>query len=858
MQPGLAIALDETNSPAVAASDPDKPSCQGCRRRKLRCSRDLPTCTHCLRLSVECVYDDKRNKPGVKAGVIDGLSRRIEVLERAVLHDRELPSDVDDKPPAPTAASAAAAAAAATAAAAHGTGGSQTSILQTLSKLCVELCKLNERSTVAGSALPTLLPDTPSFRPPVASPASTSSLRPDLDRHDRRSDASSTPRKRRRVDACGNPTISIEVPFADLPEDILAYLPSPNLLGDIVDAYFTKLQPWIPILHETNLRKRINDASELPRLVLILHAMVVSAIRFAQPETHGLSPAEVYARTQRSRSIVVLNAMNELSVENLQALVIIAFDDIGSGCESRAWPIIGSLTRTVEYLQLSTEEGFHSAQPLLKPLLSMEPSSNWVEEEERRRVFWNIFNLDRFCSVFTGWNTSLTADDVHRRLPADGGLWHKEEPVITPFFGIWTRAQAKMGNSIAFLPAHYPSPEQSVDGVASHAEIPTATPQHHSRRRPSVQVDMSTVGAFAYCIEATESLSQVTTYFLQQRINFHDRAEVGSWLTRFKELDLRLVHWKMFLPEKWKDSNISRQPTLVNMDPNLTLAHLTHNTSMMLLHQRIAYPQPEWTNIVKLPSLCSAETCQNAALETQNIVEKYLKYGPDDGIVTNQFTFCVFVAARVMLVHWRYYETHLVPEFWLLVGYLDELAARWLGAIPLGDNSSATRPQPLATKFADELRSLHHRCVTDMDFTVDILAYSTVISHRQAARRNHIRNEQDSAVVPTYHSTLRHSPAAACDAELWSIHASSVQQRPGSTIHGPGMAVSLQPNPGTNSIAPNSELLLSSADSITHAEPPRDELSSISYLLLDPSFMDLDRVITLDEMMFTAPNIGSI
>lgn len=52
---------------------------------------------------------------------------------------------------------------------------------------------------------------------------------------------------------------------------------------------------------------------------------------------------------------------------------------------------------------------------------------------------------------------------------------------------------------------------------------------------------MTTVGAFAYCVEATESLSRVTTYFLQQGINFQDRQQVGNWLTRFKELDLRLV-----------------------------------------------------------------------------------------------------------------------------------------------------------------------------------------------------------------------------------------------------------------------------------------------------------------------------
>lgn len=54
-------------------------------------------------------------------------------------------------------------------------------------------------------------------------------------------------------------------------------------------------------------------------------------------------------------------------------------------------------------------------------------------------------------------------------------------------------------------------------------------------------MDMTTVGAFAYRIEATESLSRITTYFLQQKIDFQNRQQVSDWLTRFKELDLRLV-----------------------------------------------------------------------------------------------------------------------------------------------------------------------------------------------------------------------------------------------------------------------------------------------------------------------------
>lgn len=85
------------------------------------------------------------------------------------------------------------------------------------------------------------------------------------------------------------------------------------------------------------------------------------------------------------------------------------------------------------------------------------------------------------------------------------------------------------------MPANYPSPETA--DAAKTISNPSESPNIGGPN----QVDMTTVGAFAYCIEATESLSRVTTYFLQQRINFNDRQEVIQWLTRFKELDLRLV-----------------------------------------------------------------------------------------------------------------------------------------------------------------------------------------------------------------------------------------------------------------------------------------------------------------------------
>ncbi|KAI9150592.1 fungal specific transcription factor [Paramyrothecium foliicola] len=779
---------------------PDIPSCQGCRRRKLKCSREQPNCSHCRRLESPCIYDHKKHKPGLKLGAVGSLSRRVEVLEDAILNRPQEQGTCNHQQyeasnQGPTAS--------------H-------NVMDILSMLAGELHKLNNgtNSAVVGG---TEILNGHAVASPTVSPTSS--------RH-----TVERPRKRRRVDSCGNPNVDLSGTLEQDLNDIKTSLPPAALLEDIINTYFDITQPWIPVLHETRFRKRIQENDELPQLVVVLHAMVVAALRFVNNEDHGLSPQGIKQQMQRSRNFVKLAAMESLSVENLQSLIILAFTDIGNGEASKAWSIIGSLTRTVEYLQLSVETDHKNLEPLLKPFPTMLPPTDWTVEEERRRVFWTIFCLDRYCSVTTGWNTSLTSDDVQRRLPADGGLWHKEEAVTTPFFGIWDKSGAKLENSIAFLPGHYPSPEQTTDQANT---VPVT-----SRGRNSNAVDMSTVGAFAYCIEATESLSRITTYFLQQKVNFEDRQQVGSWLTRFKELDLRLVHWKMFLPQRWKDSNISRQPDLVNMDPNLTLAHVTHNASMILLHQSIAYPKPRWSRTFKLPSSCSADTCQGAAIETTTITQKYLKHTPRHGPVASQYAFCVYISARVLLVQWQYYKTELAAEFWILVESLDEMGQRWLGS--LLDSAGV---QCLAAKYACELRELHEKCVANPHFEIDILGYTSGMlqasaqtpssPNKHSTPRNHLHQRESSVEVQQ---------------QQWS-HGLGGQLDP----HSPSIVTQVSPRAQVDLVAnePGQTIMQTSAFNMNEALPS-DRLSAISHTLMDEHFTAMDRIISLDDMIFNA------
>ncbi|KAI8254830.1 Citrinin biosynthesis transcriptional activator ctnR [Colletotrichum sp. SAR 10_98] len=263
--------------------------------------------------------------------------------------------------------------------------------------------------------------------------------------------------------------------------------------------------------------------------------------------------------------------------------------------------------------------------------------------------------------IATGWNFSLTSADVKRRLPCEGALWEAGKPLQTPtpYFGVADQSSGATGT------------------------LPSARPEEAAQ---------DSLGGFAYCIEATESLSLVTSFFLQQAIDVSKPHEIQVWLMKFKQLDLRLVQWKIFLPEQWREACVLNNDGI--MDPNLSLAHVTHNTAVVLLHQGIAYPLPEWQSTrIRLPSASSSETCLTAATEVAIIAEKFLQ--DSQHVVSPQFAFCLFICGRMFLAHSLYYSVTLPRGFDSLVGSLRTIAKRWNGP---GDTS-----ENLASKFAGRL-----------------------------------------------------------------------------------------------------------------------------------------------------------
>jgi hypothetical protein len=113
--------------------------------------------------------------------------------------------------------------------------------------------------------------------------------------------------------------LSLQVtPEIDLPED---------LLESLVDIYFARLHPWIPMLHVHQFRQKMADPVQRSRLDNIFYAITSLCIRFSNDERLGDDSARAEL-AKKCRETVILQSMQSFSVENLQALIICAFDTV--------------------------------------------------------------------------------------------------------------------------------------------------------------------------------------------------------------------------------------------------------------------------------------------------------------------------------------------------------------------------------------------------------------------------------------------------------------------------------------------------------------------------------------------------
>lgn len=263
----------------------DVPACQSCRKKKARCDRAQP-CSQCVRFKVTCVYDDRRMKPGLRAGAVDQLYRRIETLENMFLGQEMLWQQVWQ--------------------ALHPNSSFPEQVQNATGDTDLE-----QRREQLKTRLLEPVPYTERANEQEAHKGSMGDV-----------EATTRAAKRRRLndDASSTPSIDVD-------DDLTAILP-PEVMDELVDFYYVNIHPWIPVLHVAKFRERMRSPEHRPRVVCILHAIIAVCARFSQSEF--LQNENFKTRiAEKSRQKVILDSTESFSVENLQALVILAFETVG-------------------------------------------------------------------------------------------------------------------------------------------------------------------------------------------------------------------------------------------------------------------------------------------------------------------------------------------------------------------------------------------------------------------------------------------------------------------------------------------------------------------------------------------------
>lgn len=559
-------------------------ACTTCRRKKQKCSKEDP-CRSCIASNSVCIYEEGQRR-GAKPGYIETLVKRMDTLEALVLGQSlllssSLAAQANGTPPPP-------------------------SLEENLRAVRQQLLNPRKRTRPGSSAS-------------GDSSAAVSALVSAVHVTDQ------SPGGR----GAGTESRSI--------------LPPPSMMRELIDLYFGKIHPWIPILHQPTFHASVASIDSPPS-ELILQAITAASIKFYPVD---FQTKEWYHT--RCHDAVMLACMDMFSVESLQATIILAFNTIGNGKGPRSWSIVASATRIVEQLGLAMEQEDAVENKLLNRIGFLPPAKSWTELESLRRIFWCIFLMDRFCSVTTGWNTSLTSTDVKRRLPVEGCLWRDRVEKKGRYFNI-----------------------------ASHSV--------------ETEDETNALGGFAYLVEATECLSRVATFLLQEAVDLSASESLRRWFERFQALDAMLVRWKTFLPARWQVAGIDATG---KMDENLTLAHIIHNTSVIMLHQNIAYPDAKFRH--RLPSQNAAKTCIVAASEITTIAAKFM--ANTTCVIPPALSFCLFVAARALLADSKHFGTLVEPNFEVLLRALREASSRWKGG------GGPLSSENLAGQFADRINA---------------------------------------------------------------------------------------------------------------------------------------------------------
>ncbi|KUJ19234.1 uncharacterized protein LY89DRAFT_612827 [Mollisia scopiformis] len=219
-----------------------------------------------------------------------------------------------------------------------------------------------------------------------------------------------------------------------------------NLIGDlsewrnIASKFFDTVHSFMPIVSRTRFYGRLLNPLA-PRRNDV--ALLVLCMRLAGMLPAGVSMSKTPEYLAAKRFHAELEASGGFSPQILQSGVLIALYEYGHGIYPAAYLTIGACAR---YGISSGMDGTGASQ--------MPPPSDWIEAEERKRIWWAVLIMDRVVNLGSPTRT-LATQEPHpsSMLPIEDDLWDQGTIMSSETFTVVSPSSLKIGRFARFAQA---------------------------------------------------------------------------------------------------------------------------------------------------------------------------------------------------------------------------------------------------------------------------------------------------------------------------------------------------------------------------------------------------------------------
>ncbi|KAL4994848.1 hypothetical protein BDV10DRAFT_197182 [Aspergillus recurvatus] len=200
--------------------------------------------------------------------------------------------------------------------------------------------------------------------------------------------------------------------------------------GQLTTTYFDKMTT-ISLFHEPSFSEKLARITSPTQVAALLAAMFAFAVRFR--------PDEADANQRATRFLnLALNQIDEALDECgddtpplclLQACVLTAQCQLTQGVLGRAWRTLGTCVRLAYEMNLhlvDVQGPKHAAAAV--------DVSKWCSDEEQRRAWWAIWELDVFATTIRRTPTAIDWSQIEILLPVDDEHWFQRRPQESCFF----------------------------------------------------------------------------------------------------------------------------------------------------------------------------------------------------------------------------------------------------------------------------------------------------------------------------------------------------------------------------------------------------------------------------------------